>query len=180
MEALKYLQVKNHDKGLQFHQIQHISGTNPLLLSHLRQEFAFLSDYEVKVNSKVNRFLCDNLVLDPDNKSIERFFSYKTCEKYIYYAYRGDMMTYQKFAEYNLTWLNKHHVTVLEDEVEDNKVVGKTLRLNFPPLGKKLLEILRKFMRESNDELIHKICTKERSFAGFLFEGKFHAYCASL
>ena len=172
--------MKNQGKGLRFQDIKHISGCNPLLLSHLRQEFA-LSDYEVKVDNEVKRFLNNNVVLGKDTKSIERFLekiSYKTCDKYIYYSYRGDVLTNNELNEYKFTWLDKHHVTILDDKVENGEMIGKTLRLNFHPLGKKLLEILRSFVSETNDDLIQTICSKERSFAGFWFEGKFHSHCA--
>ena len=78
---------------------------------------------------------------------------------HIYHAYIGDELTNTELADYDNTWLKKHQVTILE---------GMKLRLNFPILGKHLLDILRRFVKESEKDTIDRLHKKERSFAGKL------------
>ena len=96
--------------------------------------------------------------------------SYKTCNTFIYYAYRGDKLTDRELEDYDITWLKKHQVTILED---------KKLRFNFPTSGKLLLDVLRCFVKESEEDTVDRLRKKERSFAGFLFEARFYNYCGS-
>lgn len=62
--------------------------------------------------------------------------SYKTCSTFIYYAYRGDKLTNRKLEDYDITWLKKHQVTILE---------------GIPTSRKQLLDVLRCFVKERED-----------------------------
>ena len=68
-----------------------------------------------------------------------------------------------------------------EDDEENQEIeTTTTLRLNFPTLGKMLLEILTDFVLTSkNCVTVQEICNKEASFAGFWFEAHFRAFCAT-
>ena len=173
LEATKYIQTINEGHGLTFDKIQEISGTNPLLLSRLNKNLR-LSEYRDRVETEVKEFLASNLSLTRgDANSVASFLeksSHDTCTMFIYYAYRGDELSDSEIEYYDVTWLKKHQVTVLE---------GRKLKFNFPTLGKQLLDVLRCFVKESEADTVERMRRKERSFAGFLFEAQFHNYCSS-
>ena len=113
---------------------------------------------------EVKNFLASNLSLTQgDANSVASFLdksSHDTCTTFIYYAYRGDELSDSEIKYYDVTWLKKHQVTVLE---------GRKLKFNFPTLGKQLLDVLRCFVKESEADIAERMRRKEQAFASLLF-----------
>ena len=96
--------------------------------------------------------------------------SYKTCNTFIYYAYGGDKLTDRELEDYDITWLKKHQVTILED---------KKLRFNFPTSGKLLLDVLRCFVKGSEEDTVDRLMKRSDPLLASYFEAQFHNYCGS-
>jgi len=59
---------------------------------------------------------------------------------------------------------------------EGHEVRTKTLRWSFPTFGSVFLELIDNFIDKNTEEMVQSVCSKERCFAGYWYEGKFFQY----
>ena len=191
-EASKYIEKRKFQFTL--NQVRHISGTNPFLLSLIRDSDT-IDTYQSTLDTYFKRVLITNLkCLGLNVNTIEEYFLNEEmlkCRLFAYYAIREDSLTGTEIAKYEHTWLRKYNLTVLDkvpfkevtedskDDSEDvpevkeiikNNAKKQILRWNFPIMGTLFIEILTNFVTQSIPECVAKCCDNVPSFAGFWYE----------
>lgn len=92
-----------------------------------------MDDYQSEVDQVVKSFLYNNLDIENELTSIKKFLernSFQNSEEYIYYACRGDELTWRECKVYKNIWLHANQVTILS---------GITLQFNFITIGQHLI-----------------------------------------
>ena len=148
--------------GIDVDEIKKLAGTNPLLLSLLKNT-TDLSHYKHKVQDEIQCFLQNNLHVVKDPRGISDFFAYykwDTGRLYIHLTLQGRKFTAEQYNDYVSTWL--YHSNLLIDTGDH------LMKFNFPGMGEALVHLFRTLMPKIPD--VQELAMTKRSVGGFLFE----------
>jgi len=192
-EASHY--ITKRDLELDFNDIKHLTGNNPLLLSYVPKKGtrtlqdtldSFQGLLEVIVRSLINQHIRG---LVKHVNTIEEYFINKDllkCVDFCQCANRGCSMDDTQLSEYKKSMFFNHKLTLIANvssdgimEDEDDKTEptesqkSTVIKWNFPLAGKIFREAIRNFKSGSNNKQLEDLCKKLPTFAGCLFESFF-------